>query len=323
MFSISNTTENGFDKIVLKDDDSGTFAEIIPSCGAILYAFVVVKDGETINVIDSYDSADDFKTNHTSKGFKGSKLSPFVCRLKKGKYNFEEKYYTIEKYYDRNNALHGLLYDQAFTVIDKQSNEISAAVSMKFEYRGTDAGYPFSYDCIVTYELEHHNRMNIFTQVNNMDKVAIPMQDGWHPYFTLGGKIDELKLQFRSYDMVEFNDELIPTGKLIPYKEFDKLKLLGDTFLDNCFTLNFSEGQPICLLQNAEKNIELEIHTDESYPFLQIYTPPLRNSIAIENISGQPDAFNNETGYKTLAPGESASFDTAYKISWGPPNLPR
>ena len=88
MFSIQNKTENAFDKIILKDDTSGTFAEILPSCGAILHALVAIKDGEEINVIDSYESAEDFKSNVTSKGFKGSKLSPFVCRLNKGKYNF-------------------------------------------------------------------------------------------------------------------------------------------------------------------------------------------------------------------------------------------
>ncbi len=315
MFSIQNKTENSFDKIILKDDTSGTFAEILPSCGAILHALVAIKDGEEINVIDSYESAEDFKSNVTSKGFKGSKLSPFVCRLNKGKYNFEGKEYTIEKYYDHKNALHGILYDQPFTIIDQQSNENSSAVSMKLEYRASDAGYPFNYDCIVTYELESHNRLNVFTQVINKDKTTIPIQDGWHPYFKLGAKIDDLKLQFRSFEMVEFNGELMPTEKLIPYKEFDKLKELGNTFFDNCFTLNFSEGQPICLLQNLEKNIELEIHTDESYPYLQLYTPPHRNSIAIENISGAPNAFNNKMGFKTLAPGESASFDTAYKIS--------
>jgi len=315
MFSIQNKSENGFDKVVLKDEGNGTFAEIIPSCSAMLHAFTIIKDGKEFNVIESYDNAEDFEKNVTSKGFLGTKLSPFVCRINKGKYNFEGREFTIEKYYDRNNALHGMLYDQPFKVTARQSNKSSAAVSMMHEYRAADQGYPFNYACIITYELEKHSRLNVFTQITNKDEVSIPLQDGWHPYFTLDAKIDDLKLQFRSFEMVEFNDELLPTGKLIPYKEFDKLKELGDTFFDNCFTLNFSEGQPICLLQNSEKNIEIEIHTDESYPYLQLYTPSHRNSIAIENISGAPDAFNNGMGLKTLQPGESANFKTSYEIT--------
>lgn len=315
MFSIIEKTENGFDKIILKDESNGTVAEIVPSCSAILHAFTVIKEEKKFNVIESYDSEEDFKNNVTSKGFLGTKLSPFVCRINKGKYNFEEKEFTIRKYYDRKNALHGMLYNQAFTVTGKQANENSAAVSMICEYRASDPGYPFNYDCIVTYELEEHNRLNIFTQVVNKDESVIPIQDGWHPYFKLYSKIDDLLLQFQSVEMVEFDDELIPTGNLIPYKEFYKPKRLGDTFFDNCFTLNLSEGQPICLLQNTEKNIQVEIHADESYPYLQFYTPPHRNSIAIENISGAPDAFNNGMGFKTLLPGESETFKTSFKIT--------
>ena len=314
MFSIIEKKENGFDKIILKDI-TGTFAEIIPSCGAILHSFTVIKDGKDFNVIESYENEADFKNNVTSKGFLGCKLSPFVCRINKGIYNFDGKEYHIQKYFDRNNALHGELYDQSFTVIAENSDEQKATVSMKHEYKGSDPGYPFKYDCIVTYELCKNNKLNVITRVINKDECSMPVQDGWHPYFTLGNKIDELELQFQSNEIVEFNDELIPTEKLIPYKDFNKAKKLGDTFFDNCFTLNFSEGQPMCCLQNTEKNIQVEIYTDESYPYLQFYTPKHRNSIAIENISGAPDAFNNGMGFKILSPDESAFFKTSYKIT--------
>lgn len=323
MFNIQNKTENGFAKIILKDEATGTFAEVVPSCSAILHAFIIIKDGNEFNVIDSFENADDFKNNVTSKGFLGCKLSPFVCRIKNGKYNFGEKEYQIKKYYDKKNALHGMLYDQSFTVINQSSNADSARVSMKYEYRATDPGYPFNYDCIVTYELEKNNKLHVNTEIINKDETEIPIQDGWHPYFKLDARINDLQLQFQSIDMVEFDNELIPTGKLIDYKGYHKPKKLGSTFFDNCFTLNFSEGQPICLLQNLEKKIQVEIHADESYPYLQFYTPAHRNSIAIENISGAPDAFNNELGIKVLAPGESATFKTAYKITQPPPNLPR
>ena len=315
MFSVITKTQNGFNKIILQDDLSGTFAEIIPGCSAMLHAFTVLNDGELFNVIDSYISETDFKNNVTSKGFLGTKLSPFVCRISKGKYKFHGKEYHIQKYYDGNNALHGMLYDQSFLVIDQQANADRVKVTMKHQYSGSDSGYPFKYDCVVTYELEKHNKLNVITQIINKDSATIPIQDGWHPYFTLGDKIDDLELQFRSFEMVEFDKDLIPTGNLIPYKKFDTPKKIGDIFFDNCFTLNFSEGQPVCLLRNNNKNIQVEIQTDESYPYLQFYTPAHRNSIAIENISSAPDAFNNELGFKTLSPGESGIFKTAFKIT--------
>ncbi len=49
------------DKIILKDETAGTFAEVIPSCSAILHAFTVIKDEKEFNVIDSYQSEADFR----------------------------------------------------------------------------------------------------------------------------------------------------------------------------------------------------------------------------------------------------------------------
>ena len=72
------------------------------------------------------------------------------------------------------------------------------------------------------------------------------MQDGWHPYFTLGDTVDELQLEFQSDEMVEFDSELIPTNNLIPYVEFNSLKKIGNTFFDNCFTLDM-EAASLCV----------------------------------------------------------------------------
>ena len=313
-FTVIKKSENGFDKIILSDNH-GTTAEILPACSAILHSFSVLKDGTSFNVIDNYDSAEDFKINVTEKGFKGTKLSPFVCRIKNGKYKFAGENFTIEKFYIRNNAIHGLLFDQSFVVVDEQANDDYASVSMKYEYRGSDKGYPFNYDCVVTYQLKPKNTLEVSTKLYNIDAGLIPIQDGWHPYFTLGGKIDDLLFEFQSKEMVEFDDDLVPTGKFLPYHEFGSLRKIGVTQLDNSFSLNFAECQPLCVLRNPENSVQLEISPDESYPYLQIYTPPHRNSIALENISSVPDAFNNGIGLKTLSSGESFTFTTAYKIT--------
>ncbi|MEO8766627.1 MAG: aldose 1-epimerase [Ginsengibacter sp.] len=315
MFSIHKKKENGFEKVILKDNHSNTYATILPACGAILHDFVVNNNGAAFNIIQSYTSGDDFKKHVESKGFLGCKLSPFVCRLNEATYRFEGKKYAIEKFRIGKNALHGVLYDRKFLVTDETAGKSRALVTMKYEYRAEDPGYPFNYDCVVTWHLEEGNRLTVTTECINRDDGVIPMQDGWHPYFDLGDAADELQLEFQSLEMVEFDEKLIPTQKLIKYSGFTSLKKIGNILLDNCFSLNMEARGPLCVLRNPEKKIELEIHPGKSYSYLQVYIPRHRKSIAIENISSPPDAFNNGIGLTILDPRKSVLFTTTYKIN--------
>jgi aldose 1-epimerase len=314
MFSINKKSEDGFEKVILQNEITNNYAAILPACCAMLHEFVIEINKEPINVIDSFQSFAEFKDFLKEKGFKGCKLSPFVCRLNNGKYIFGEKEYFIQKSLPAKHSLHGLLYDKAFAIVSETANTSGASVTMKYEYRAEDSGYPFNYDCIVTWKLEPENKLTVTTECINKDEGLIPMQDGWHPYFTLSNSINSLQLEFQAKNMVEFNSDLIPTKKTIRYTKFSTIEKLGDTFLDNCFTLDTQECQPLCVLRNDEKSFEVQFFPDESYPYLQIYTPPHRKSIAIENISGTPDGFNNGMGVVTLEPGQSASFQTSYKI---------
>src|SRR4051812_6803992 len=98
MFEVSVVKDIDVEKIILTDGSTGTYAAIIPSCGAILHAFSVMHDGTALNIIDSYTDAADFKNNVEKEGFKSCKLSPFACRIKEATYNFAGKTYTIEKF---------------------------------------------------------------------------------------------------------------------------------------------------------------------------------------------------------------------------------
>jgi aldose 1-epimerase len=121
-------------------------------------------------------------------------------------------------------------------------------------------------------------------------------------------------VEFQSKEMLEFDKDLIPTGKLIPYQEFGSLKDFGPTLFDNCFTVNFAECQPMCVIRHPQKKVQIEFHPERSYPYLQIYTPDHRKSIAIENLSAAPDAFNNGMGLKVLSPNEAVTFTTKFVI---------
>lgn len=315
MFSIDYIEENGFKKIRLTDSTGNFFAEIIPGCAAMLYNFSIVIDDHSHNVISSYNSKKEFDEQVAQKGFRGVKLSPFVCRIDKGKYRFGEKEYIIEKFYHDENALHGELFDKPFKVVNETSNEEFASVTMTYSYKQEDPGFPFFYKCQVEWKLSANGHLTAITTCTNKDKGLIPMQDGWHPYFDLCAPIDELYLEFQSKEIVVFNDKLIPTGEMKEYDKFNSIKKLGDTVYDNCFTLNMDTCQPMCVLKNKETGIQVSFIPAASYPYIQFYTPEDRKSIAIENISGAPDAFNNNMGFQTLEPGQSAQYEITYQLS--------
>jgi aldose 1-epimerase len=306
-FSVDINKNEIFPVITLKNEDEKTSAEIY-AFGALLNSFVV---NNSINIIDGFVSPQDAKDN-IYNGFKSAKLSPFVCRIKNGKYFFDNKEYKIDKYYLGEEAIHGLLFDELFSVIDYNANDDGAFVTLEYYYAKQHEGFPFQYKCTIKYRLERNNQLVIETNVINNANKPMPLSDGWHPYFTLGAKVDELLFMMNSDKLVEFTSSLVPTGNVNEYKKFQQPETLGDTFLDNCFLLKENKS-PACVLRNDKSGIELHILPDASYRYLQVYTPPHRNSIAIENLSSTPDAFNNKMGLIILDAGEAVQFKTTFQ----------
>jgi aldose 1-epimerase len=298
--------------ITLKNSSTNAFAEIY-SYGALLNAFSVQQGELSINVIDGFSSITE-ATEKLTPFFKSAKLSPFVCRVKNARYQFGENSYELSKYSSRGHALHGLLFNVSYSISQYEGNESSARVKLEYEYDNQNEGYPFRYKCEIEYTLSAENTLTVSTTITNNDEQLIPVTDGWHPYFTLGDTIDSYQLEFQSKEMLDFDEDLIPTGERVAYQDFGSLKNFGPTQFDNCFTLNFAECQPMCVVRNPAKKIQLEIHPDPSYPYLQMYTPDHRKSIAIENLSAAPDAFNNGMGLRVLSPGETATFLTKFVI---------
>src|SRR5205085_395406 len=107
-----------------------------------------------------------------------------------------------------------------------------------------------------TYVLKAGNTLQLTTVISNLDDKLIPVADGWHHYFTLGDSINECQLEFQSKQMLLSDDELIPTGKQVAYLEYGALKMLGETRLNDCYVLDFTECQPLCVLRNPKNKIE-------------------------------------------------------------------
>jgi len=311
-FTVEHTTINDRSFIHLKDDDTFV-ATVVPSVGAMLHALNLKWDGQDYNVIDSY-SASEITNNSPSEAFKGVKLSPWPCRIPGGQYKFGKKEYKLRKMFKDGSALHGLLFDQPFELVDEFANEEKACVLLRHGYEAEDPGYPFTYQCEVKFVLHPRRLLEIETKVLNLSEEEIPIADGWHPYFQLGGKVDDWELFFPSMSMVEFDEKLIPTGHLVPYQKFNESRRIGSSQMDNCFFVKVHEFKPVCTLHNPANNLSIHFFTNPGYSYLQIFIPPHRNSIAIENLSGAPDAFNNKMGLIKLQPGNSRTFRVFYQV---------
>ena len=312
MFSVEDlsATEG---KIVLYSE--GSHIEILPGCGAILNAwYVQTTTGEMVNIIDGYDSPDDFTEHITSKGFRSCKMNPFVGRINKEGYEFAGQQYLPQKFALEGMPIHGLVYDAAYDVVHTHADESGVVVQLEVCYPVTDPGFPFQYTILVEYLLLPANRLTINTMVLNQHEDVIPMCDGWHPYFNLGAKIDDCTLEMATDNLLEFDDSLVPTGEVLEYSRFQHHELIGNAQLDNSFLLQHPLPGPACSFTNPANGLTLQSWPDASYPIIHFYTPTDRQSLAIENLSAAPDAFNNRIGLIYLQPGESRTFSTTFKI---------
>jgi aldose 1-epimerase len=311
-FSVKRFTQNGLSFVRLQDNATNTIITILPQYGALLHGFEIPLQDQQLNIIDHYTDQQDLEQS-LAISYKSSKLSPFVCRLNNGRYRVDDEEFEITHKFTDGNAIHGLLYNKPFKIVNEFADDNVAKLSLRYHYKREDPGYPFDYVCEVRYTLMPQQILQVETTLLNLDNAPIPLADGWHPYFQLGGVIDDYEFQFSSETMVEFDERLIPTGKLINDPSFSTPARLGSRQLDNCFVVQLAEQKPCCVLYNPNNQAWLSIFTNNRYPYLQIYTPPHRKSIAIENLSAAPDCFNNGMGLLMLSPSRSQTFTVWYQ----------
>ena len=311
-FRVSRFSKDDLSFVKLQDTATNTIITILPEYGASLHGFEIPVDGNHLNIIDHYSSRDDVEKS-LSTTYKSSKLSPFVCRMRDGKYNLDGEDFEITTKYTDGNAIHGLLYNKQFKIVDEFADDNLALVTLKYHYKRDDAGYPFDYLCEVRYTLLPQQILQVETTLLNLDSESIPLADGWHPYFQLGAPINDYEFQLSSNTMVEFDERLIPTGNLVPDGSFANPAIIGNRELDNCFVVQPVAQRPCCVLYNPHNRVWVSVFTNILYPYLQVYTPPHRKSIAIENLSAAPDCFNNGMGVLFLEPRSSQTFTVWYQ----------
>src|ERR1700681_2985565 len=125
-FNITRERDEDLDLLQITDFTTGIQVRILPEIGALLHEFSIPLGNRRIQVINSYKNLDDQKKN--ASFYKSAKLSPFVCRISEGKYKFENISYECQNKFNDGSAIHGILADKPFTVLEKSSRDDQAFI---------------------------------------------------------------------------------------------------------------------------------------------------------------------------------------------------
>jgi len=186
--------------------------------------------------------------NPTFWGKHSPVLFPIVGALKNNSYVFENKQYQMYR--------HGFARDLNFDLVAKSNTEAS------FSLKNSESSfliYPFEFELIVTYILDH-KKLIIQYDVRNFSNKTMPFSIGAHPAFSLKNDFNSYTLDFEHDQLLEYH---LLEGDLLSDKT-EKIELVN-----NKMHLNYDlfKNDALVFKQLKSKTIAIAEHGN---PFLRI-----------------------------------------------------
>ena len=284
-----------FEKHTIGNEQGGSFS-VVPAFGANLLDLKF----NNISVLDGYQTPEELIKNSWSKNII---LFPFPNRLRDGQYTYGGVTYQFDiNNADTQNAIHGFSKDVLMTVAKVKTDAHEGSITCEYQHDGSHKAYPFKFNFKITFILRGA-ALEVEMQFTNLEIKPIPVGLGWHPYFRISEKSDDTSLQMPDCQLIIIDDRMLPTGEKRAFKDFETLKKIDSTFLDNGFYINNQdENAEVTLQSKLGKLIYWQETGAAKWNYVQVFTPPHRQSIAIEPMTCNMDAFNNKDGLVLLTP---------------------
>lgn len=304
----------------LEHPETGEFASVIPSFGGLLRRLILRKGNDLLSLIRAPESPQALLADES---YASALLYPFPSRIRHGIYRFGGEDYALPiNETNRDNALHGFVHGKPFVVVSQETTPAHAQLALRYNYTGDLVGYPFPFSLTVTYELIRADQLppdgssidrmcalRIRYSALNTGTKQCPAAFGWHPYFTLSEEpVDGLTLSLPTRTAIVLDGDMIPNGRLSP--ENAGTIALRDRTLDTPFAIESTAGESFVesVLTSTETGVRLILGQQTGaggLNYLVCYTPPRRDSVAIEPQTANVDAFNSGDGLAILESGDS------------------
>ncbi len=284
---------------------------VVSPWGASLRRYVVVdSDGRETEIVWGYSGG------KQKKGGQGDVLIPFPGRIADGRYTFDGMSYQLEKNDKEGpNAIHGFVRNIPWQVREVHRHAAQFEVALEGEDYRTK-GYSFSLSICVTYELGERGLTCAF-EIRNIGSRRAPVGVGFHPYFTVGTDcIDEAEAVIPAAGFLEFNESLLPTGRILPVAgtewDYRTARPIGARRFNHCYVQldRDAGGLATASLRSPGTGRTVDVVMDRSCTALVVYTGDsivgsARRALAIEPMTCATDAFNHpDWGLQCLTPGE-------------------
>lgn len=283
---------------VLENPKTGNGFVFSPTAGGLV---MQIKFGGQ-PLLDGYDTPETLEELAWKKSIL---LYPFPNRLDGGKYSWLGKEYFFPQN-NADNAIHGFAFARKFEIVRLTTAENFAEVNLRLDDAGENPSFPFASRLEVAYKITDSGQFLVNFKVKNLGKTSLPFGLGWHPYFRLSPNVADTDLQMSPAVKIEVNERMLPTGKISEFKNFEKRRAIASEILDNCFKIKNLDKKWAVEIFSGGKKLSVWA-AGKKWPFVQIFTPPHRTSVAIEPMTCNVDAFNNGEGLIDLAAGKTWS----------------
>ncbi len=261
----------------------------------------VLPDGSREDIITGYSGA------AGKVGGQGDVLIPFPGRVAQGRYTFGGQTYQMDKNDKEGpNAIHGFLRQ---TLWDMRAAVAGGSDVSRPAWPPTPIPAIRSRSARASPTASATDGLECAFAIGNLGDTPAPVAAGFHPYFTLGSELidaDTLHVPFESY--LEFDDALIPTGRVLPVAEtpldFRQPRPIGAVPFNTCYLhpARDPDGLARIRLTDPAAQKSLTVWLDSAFDYVVLYSgDPLpdshrRRALAIEPMTCGSDAFNHPNG---------------------------